>query len=69
MSRFLHQLSKQTIEAYLLSEKPYQSCGSYQYENQGKWLFKEVKGNEDTILGLPLLPLVKALLEFNAVNF
>jgi septum formation protein len=65
----LHPLSRQTIEAYLLSEKPYQSCGAYQYETQGKWLFKEVKGHEDTILGLPLLPLTAALMKLGAVRF
>ncbi|MBN9225897.1 MULTISPECIES: Maf family protein [Legionella] len=65
----LHHLNETTIDAYLHSEKPYHSCGSYQYENQGKWLFKEVQGNEDTILGLPLLPLAQALMKLGAVSF
>ncbi len=65
----LHQLSLQTIESYLQNEKPYQSCGAYQYETLGKWLFKTVTGNEDTILGLPLRPVVQALLELGAVSF
>lgn len=65
----LHYLSKHTIEAYLLSEKPYQSCGAYQYETQGKWLFQHVQGNEDTILGLPLVPLTNALKKLGAVSF
>ena len=65
----LHKLSKQTIEVYLQNEQPYQSCGAYQYESQGKWLFKEVKGHEDTILGLPLLPLAAALMKLGAVRF
>ncbi|EHL32875.1 Maf family protein [Legionella drancourtii] len=65
----LRHLSKQSIEAYLLSETPYQSCGAYQYETQGKWLFKEVNGCEDTILGLPLLPLTAALVNLGVVQF
>lgn len=65
----LHHLSEKTIEAYLQSEKPYQSCGSYHYELQGKWLFKEVQGNEDTILGLPLFSLTQALMKLGAVSF
>ena len=65
----LHHLSDKTIEAYLQNEKPYQSCGAYQYETQGKWLFKEVQGNEDTILGLPLLPLAEALMRLAAVSY
>lgn len=65
----LDHLSHSTIEAYLHTEKPYHSCGAYQYETQGKWLFKEVQGNEDTILGLPLLSLTKALIELRIVYF
>ncbi|STY30037.1 septum formation protein Maf [Legionella wadsworthii] len=65
----LHDLTESMIEDYLRTEKPYHSCGGYQYESQGKWLFKQVIGNEDTILGLPLLPLSNALLELGAVSF
>ncbi|KTD31750.1 septum formation protein Maf [Legionella moravica] len=64
----LHCLSERNIEAYLHNEHPYHSCGAYQYESQGKWLFKEVQGNEDTILGLPLVPLANALLDLGAVS-
>lgn len=64
----MHDLDNATIEAYLQCEQPYQSCGAYQYETQGKWLFKTVQGREDTILGLPLLPLVEALLQLHAVH-
>lgn len=65
----LHHLSQETIDAYLQCEKPYHSCGAYQYEALGKWLFKDVKGNEDTILGLPLLSLSAALVKLGAVRF
>ncbi|KTD09050.1 septum formation protein Maf [Legionella gratiana] len=65
----LYHLSEQTIETYLQSEKPYHSCGAYHYETQGKWLFKEVQGSEDTILGLPLRPLVEILIQLEAVSF
>lgn len=64
----LRHLSKQNIEAYLQLEKPYQSCGAYQYETLGKWLFNSVKGSEDTILGLPLVALTNALIKLNAVQ-
>lgn len=64
----LHGLTDDTIESYLKLEKPYHSCGAYQFETMGKWLFKEVQGNEDTILGLPLLPLINALNQFKAVH-
>ena len=64
----LHCLNESCIETYLQNEQPYHSCGAYQYESQGKWLFKEVKGNEDTILGLPLIPLTNALLNLGVVQ-
>lgn len=62
-----HHLSDSTIEAYLQLEQPYQSCGAYQFETQGKWLFEQVKGSEDTILGLPLTPLTNALRQIKVV--
>lgn len=57
----LHQLSDECIESYLQTEQPYASCGAYHFETQGKWLFKEIRGQEDTILGLPLMLLTNAL--------
>lgn len=65
----MRELADETIEAYLQKEQPYQSCGAYQFETLGKWLFKEVHGQEDTILGLPLLPLIAALTNLNAVHY
>lgn len=64
----MYVLEKETIEAYLKRDKPYHSCGAYQYEGQGKWLFKEVIGTEDTILGLPLSPLKKAFIDLGIVE-
>lgn len=64
----LHHLSDERIEAYLRDEKPYHSCGAYQFETKGKWLFNKVDGKEDTILGLPLVPLANALLSLGVVR-
>ena len=44
------------------------SVGAYQLEREGARLFAAVDGNHFTILGLPMLPLLKALREFGAVN-
>ncbi|WP_131781084.1 Maf family protein [Legionella gresilensis] len=54
-------ISDQTIETYLQADKPYQSCGAYNYEGRAKWLFTKVEGQDSTIQGLPLLPVVQAL--------
>lgn len=64
----MHSLSDETIEHYLKKEQPYHSCGAYHYESLGKWLFKQINGNEETILGLPLFPLMNALVELEAVT-
>ncbi|CDZ77710.1 Maf-like protein YceF [Legionella massiliensis] len=64
----MQTLSDKTIEHYLRMEKPYQSCGAYNYEGRAKWLFKDVEGSESTILGLPLLPLTQALIELQAIS-
>lgn len=64
----LHDLSDESIDAYLRDEKPYHSCGAYQFETKGKWLFNKMDGKEDTILGLPLVPLANALLSLGIVR-
>lgn len=65
----LLNLDESLIMAYLSAEMPLNSCGSYQYEGLGKWLFKDVSGHDSTILGLPLLKLKKALLDCSIVSF
>lgn len=64
----MRHLSDQTIEHYLNLETPYNSCGSYHFEGRGKWLFEDVSEHESTIIGLPILPLFNALIEFDLVS-
>lgn len=54
-------LSTEQIIDYVNQDKPLHSCGSYYYELNGKNLFSAIKGNEDTILGLPLKELTNFL--------
>lgn len=61
-------LSTETLDAYLLRDKPYNSCGSYHFEQAGKWLFKSVDGSESSIQGLALVPLLQALCNFEIVT-
>ncbi|KTD08498.1 Maf family protein [Legionella jamestowniensis] len=63
----MRELSDKTIDAYLTQDQPYQSCGAYHFEESAKWLFTEIKGSDSTILGLPLMPLAKALISLQAV--
>lgn len=64
----MRYLSDRSLEAYLQADKPYQSCGSYHYEGLAKWLFSEVKGCDSTVLGLPMQPLINALLDLEIVS-
>lgn len=56
----MRNLSAQEIEDYVELDRPFQSCGSYEFENNGKDLFASSGGNKDAILGL----LVTDLLNF-----
>lgn len=58
---FLAQYLKRAGEAVLTS------VGAYQIENQGLQLFSHIAGDHFTILGLPLLPLMKVLREQGAL--
>ena len=64
----MQNISDTLIEAYIKQEEPYQSCGAFQYESQGKWLFDKVEGYTETILGLPLLPLIEAFKQLGVVH-
>lgn len=64
----LRPLSNVSIDAYLRIETPYQSCGAYHYEGQAKWLFSAIEGSESTIQGLPITPLVNAMLQLEIVS-
>jgi len=64
----MNELTDEQIESYLLLDKPYQSCGAYHFEGMAKWLFSHVNGSEDTIRGLPLVPLANYLLRVGAVT-
>ena len=57
----MRKLSISLIKSYVNTDMPLKSCGSYTYEAKGKYLFSEVKGSTDAILGLPLYPLLNML--------
>ena len=65
----MKNLSDKVIDAYLQLDKPYQSCGAYNYEGRAKWLFERVIGSDCTIVGLPLIPLAQALENHGIVVF
>ena len=59
----MRELDDDAIDAYLdaAGEKVMTSVGAYQLEGLGVHLFELIEGDHFTILGLPLLPLLKFL--------
>ena len=62
---YLRDLSEAFIEAYLQAEWPDvgYTAGVFRIEAMGVQLFDRIEGDQFTILGMPLLPLLSALRE------
>ena len=54
-------LSDKEIMNYIDEDEPFMACGSYRFESLGKNLFLSTKGDETTIQGLTLSPILKFL--------
>ena len=60
------KLSEQQIENYLRKEEPYNCAGSFKSEALGIVLFEKLQGEDpNTLMGLPLIRLVKMLEQEN----
>ncbi len=59
----MKNFSRKDLDAYLskISDKNLYSYNVYQIEGEGKKLFSEIKGNVDTIMGLPINSIKKYL--------
>ena len=65
----MRKLSKKSLKDYVELDLPLNSCGSYRFEANGKYLFSDVVGNTSTILGLPILPLLNILFKKNIIAY
>ena len=62
---YFRELTDSEIENYLKKEEPYNCAGSFKSEGLGISLFERLEGNDpNTLIGLPLIQLIKMLDEF-----
>jgi len=54
-------LSDLEIKDYIDKDEPFMACGAYRFESLGKNLFSSTHGDETTIQGLTLNPILKFL--------
>ena len=59
----MKNLSEENLEDYLskISDEALYAYNVYQIEGEGRNLFSDIKGNEDTIMGLPVLKIKQYL--------
>ena len=66
----LRPFSDAFLEGYLteMGERVCQTVGAYEIEGRGAQLFERVAGDQFTIIGLPLLPLLAELRAHGAIG-
>ena len=59
----MKKLNLDQIKSYLekIKDKELYAYGVYQIEANGRSLFSDIKGNEDTIMGLPVIQIKEYL--------
>ena len=57
----MKSLSDREIKNYIDKDEPFMACGAYRFESLGKNLFLSTKGDETTIQGLTLNPIINFL--------
>ena len=64
----MKELSIKDIEKYLDLDKPYNACGCYHLESNGKNLFKTIIGLESTVMGLAMEHLIEKLNQLDVIE-
>ena len=64
----MKSLSDTEISDYIDKDEPFMACGAYRFESLGKDLFLTTKGDETTIQGLTLNPIINFLTSKKVIN-
>lgn len=59
-----YELTAQEIEAYVATGEPADKAGAYGIQGLGRLLVREIQGNYDTVVGLPVAQVVRELRTF-----
>lgn len=65
----MRAMTQAQVAAYIDIDQPLACCGGYQYEGLGKYLFANVDGCYESILGLPLLDVLNYLQDAGIAGF
>lgn len=60
-----YELTDDEIEAYINTDEPYDKAGGYGIQSFGAVFVKEIKGDYNTVVGLPLSKVYRALKKYN----
>ena len=64
----MKSLSNLEIKDYIDKDEPFMACGAYRFESLGKNLFSFTRGDETTIQGLTLKPILEFLGSIKVLN-
>ena len=64
----MKSLSNSEIKDYIDKDEPFMACGAYRFESLGKNLFSFTRGDETTIQGLTLKPILEFLGSIKVLN-
>lgn len=64
----MHNFSKELLFAYVQTGEPMDKAGAYAVQGIGSFLVEEIQGSWSNVVGLPLGPLVKLLLEHEIIK-
>ena len=65
----MKNLSEEDILNYIKIDMPYDACGAYRFEANGKDLFEKIEGDINTIKGFTLNPLLNFLNDEGVIEF
>ncbi|MBQ3060633.1 MAG: septum formation protein Maf [Desulfovibrio sp.] len=60
---FFHPWPRSVLQAYTASGEPDDKAGAYAIQGQGAFLVERIEGSWSTVVGLPVTPLARILLE------